>query len=137
MTRPKNFIETDTETFFETKYLRDRYRDFFSRSNVFETDTETFSRDQMFSRLILRLFLRPNVFETDTKTFFRPNFLRPIPKVSTSVLRMRVSGPGGRNLTQRCPFSLVLQGQCWQFLHLQQSRRELSQREEILSRDSA
>ena len=56
-------------------------------------------------------------------------------KVSTSV--PRVSGPGGRNVAQRCPFSLVLEGQCWQFLHLRQSRRELSQREEILSRESA
>ena len=41
-------FETDTETFFETKYFRDRYRDFFSRLNIFETDTETFFRDQNF-----------------------------------------------------------------------------------------
>ena len=55
-------FETDTETFFrdqifsrpiprlffETKYFRDRYRDFFSRLIIFETDTETFFRDQNF-----------------------------------------------------------------------------------------
>ena len=34
--------------FFETKYFRDQYRDFFSRPNIFETDTETFFRDQNF-----------------------------------------------------------------------------------------
>ena len=34
MTRPEISVETDTETFFETK--------------VFETDTETFFRDQNF-----------------------------------------------------------------------------------------
>ena len=53
-------FETDTETFFrdqifsrpiprlffETKYFRDRYRDFFLRLNIFETDTETFFRDR-------------------------------------------------------------------------------------------
>ena len=39
-------IENDTETFFETKYFRYRYWDFF--------------RDQMFSRPLLRLFLRPD-----------------------------------------------------------------------------
>ena len=73
VTRPKNFIETDTETFFrdqhfrdrdffwdqiflrpiprlffETKSFRDRYRDFFSRPNVFETDTETFFETKCF-----------------------------------------------------------------------------------------
>ena len=88
VTRPKNFIETDTETFFRDQNFRDRDRDFFSRPNIFETDTETFFRDQMFSRPIPRLFFetkcfrdryrdffsRPNVFETDTETFLRPNF---------------------------------------------------------------
>ena len=81
VTRPKNFIETDTETFFQDQNFWDRYRDFFStpnifetdtetcsRPNVFETDTETFSRDKMFPRL------RPNYFETDTKTFFETKF---------------------------------------------------------------
>ena len=58
-------------------------------------------------------------------------------KVSIYVQRMRASGHGGRNLAQRCPFSQVLQGQCWQFMHLRQSRRELSRKEEILSRESA
>ena len=43
-----NVFETDTKTFFETKYFRDRYWDFFSRLNIFETDTETFFRDQNF-----------------------------------------------------------------------------------------
>ena len=47
VTRPKNFIETDTETFF---------------------------RDQIFSRPILRLFLRLNLFETETETFSKPGF---------------------------------------------------------------
>ena len=46
--RPKNFIETDTETFFRDQNFRDRDRDFFSRPNIFETDTETFFRDQNF-----------------------------------------------------------------------------------------
>ena len=55
VTRPKNFIETDTETFFRDQNFRDR--DFFPRPNIFETDTETFFWDQMFSRLIPRLFL--------------------------------------------------------------------------------
>ena len=68
VTRPKNFIETDTETFFRDQNFWDRYRDFFSRPNLFETDTETFFRDQMSLRLIPRLFLRPN-------------FLRPIPRL--------------------------------------------------------
>ena len=68
VTRPKNFIKTDTETFFRDQNFRDRYRDFFSRPNLFETDTETFFRDQMSSRLIPKLFLRPN-------------FLRPIPRL--------------------------------------------------------
>ena len=52
VTRPEISFETDTETFFETKYFWDRYRYFFSRPNDFETDTETFFRDQMFLRLI-------------------------------------------------------------------------------------
>ena len=56
VTWPEISFETDTETFFWTKYFLDRYRDFFSRPNVFETDTETFFRDQMFSRPIPRLF---------------------------------------------------------------------------------
>ena len=80
VTRPKNFIETDTETFFRDQNFRDR--DFFSRPNIFETDTETFFWDQMFSRPIPRLFSRPNVFETDTETFFRDQmFSRPIPRL--------------------------------------------------------
>ena len=85
------------------KFLRDRYRDFFSRpkilrprprlfsrSNIFETDTDTFFRDQMFLRPIPRLFFetkyfrdryrdffsRPNVFETDTETFFETKCFR-------------------------------------------------------------
>ena len=41
--------------FFETKYFRDRYRDFFSRLNIFETDTET--------------FFETKIFETETDTF--------------------------------------------------------------------
>ena len=40
VTRPKKFIETDTETFFRDQNFRDWYRDFFSRLNIFETDTE-------------------------------------------------------------------------------------------------
>ena len=97
VTRPKNFIETDTETFFRDQNFRDRDRDFFSRPNIFETDTETFFEtkvfetdtetffwDQIFLRPIPRIFFetksfrdryrdffsRPNVFETDTETFF-------------------------------------------------------------------
>ena len=46
VTTPKNFIETDTETFLWDQNFRDR--DFFSRLNIFETDTETFFRDQNF-----------------------------------------------------------------------------------------
>ena len=42
------FSRPKTRLFFETKYFRDRYRDFFSRLNIFETDTETFFRDQNF-----------------------------------------------------------------------------------------
>ena len=74
VTRPKNFIETDTETFFETK--------------IFDTETKTFFRDQIFLRPRPRLFFetncfrdwyrdffsRPNVFETDTETFFETKF---------------------------------------------------------------
>ena len=67
VTRPKNFIETDTETFF-------RDRDFFSRPNIFKTDTGTFFWDQNFRDRYRDFFSRPNVFETDTETFFsRPN----------------------------------------------------------------
>ena len=47
-TRPKNFIETDTETFFQDQNFRDRDRDFFSRTNIFETHTETFFQDLNF-----------------------------------------------------------------------------------------
>ena len=52
MTRPKNFIKTDTETFFETK--------------IFET--ETFFWDQIFSRPIPRFFFETKIFETETDT---------------------------------------------------------------------
>ena len=37
VTRPKNFIETDTETFFRDQNFQDRDRDLFSRPNIFET----------------------------------------------------------------------------------------------------
>ena len=35
-------------TIIRYEWVRDRYRDFFSRPNVFETDTETFFLDQNF-----------------------------------------------------------------------------------------
>ena len=34
--------------FFETKYFRDRYQDFFPRPDVFDTDTETFFETKCF-----------------------------------------------------------------------------------------
>ena len=57
VTRPKNFIETDTETFFRDQNFRNRYRDFFW--------------DQSFPDRYRDFFSRPNIFETDTETFFR------------------------------------------------------------------
>ena len=60
LTRPKISFETDTDTFFETKYVRDRHRIFF--------------RDQMFLRPIPRPFLRPNIFETYSETFSETKF---------------------------------------------------------------
>ena len=74
VTRPKNFIETDTETFFLDQNFRDR--DFFSRPNIFETDTETFFWDQMFSRLIPRLFFETKCFRDWYRDFFETKFFR-------------------------------------------------------------
>ena len=76
VTRPKNFIETDTETFFRDQNFRDRDRDFFSRPNIFETDTETFFRDQMFSRPIPRLFFETKCFRDRYRDFFETKFFR-------------------------------------------------------------
>ena len=72
VTRPKNFIETDTETFFRDPNFRDR--DFFLRPNIFETDTETFFQDQMFSRLIPRLFFETKCFRDRYRDFFETKF---------------------------------------------------------------
>ena len=61
MTRPEISSETNTETFFETKYFRGGYKDFFSRPNLFETKSlETNSET----------FFETQIFETDTETFF-------------------------------------------------------------------
>mgnify|MGYP007061037427 CR=1 FL=1 len=48
------FFETDTDTFFDTKFFRNRYRYFF--------------RYQFFSKPIPILFLKPKIFDTDTDT---------------------------------------------------------------------
>ena len=84
VTRPKKFIETDTETFFETK--------------IFETDTETCFRDQMFSRPIPRLFFETEYFPDQYRNFFsRSKFLRPRPILSknwdTTINIVQVSYP--------------------------------------------
>ena len=50
-TRPKKFIETDTETFFETKIIDTDIETFFE-TKFFETETETFLMRPKFSRLI-------------------------------------------------------------------------------------
>ena len=76
VTRPKNFIETDTETFFGDQNFRDRDWDFFLRPNIFETDTETFFRDQMFSRPIPRLFFETKCFQDQYRDFFETKFFR-------------------------------------------------------------
>ena len=62
VTRPKNFIETDTETFFRDQNFWDQYRDFYLRLKLIENDTE--------------IFLRPNIFDTDTETFFETKCFR-------------------------------------------------------------
>ena len=59
VTRPEISSETDTESFFETKYFQDRYRDFFSRLNIFETDTETFFETRYFRDRYRDFFSRP------------------------------------------------------------------------------
>ena len=64
--RPK-FSRLIPRLFFETKYFRDWYLDFF--------------RDQVFLRPVLKVFLRLKFFETDTETFLRPNFSRLIPRL--------------------------------------------------------
>ena len=66
VTRPKNFIETDTETFFRDQDFWDQ--DFFSRPNIFETETSFW--DQMFSRPIPRLFFETNCFRDQYQDFF-------------------------------------------------------------------
>ena len=74
VTRPKNFIETDTETSFRDQNFRDRDRDFFSRPKMFETNTETFFETKCFRDRYRDFSSGPNVFETDTETVLRPNF---------------------------------------------------------------
>ena len=69
VTRPKYFIETDTETFLIPKFLRPIPR-LFLRPNICETDTETFFETKYFWDLYQDFISRPNVFETDTETFF-------------------------------------------------------------------
>ena len=56
------FFDTDTDTFFDTKILRNRYQYFF--------------RYQNFSKPIPILFSIPNFFETDTDTFLDTNKFR-------------------------------------------------------------
>ena len=63
--RPK-FSRLIPRLFFETKYFRDRYRDFFSR-------------------LIPRLFSRLIIFETDTETFFRDQNFRDRDRYSQKI----------------------------------------------------
>ena len=48
------FFDTESDTFFDTKFFRNQYRNFFSIPKIFETDTDTFSI--------------PIFFETDTDT---------------------------------------------------------------------
>ena len=48
VTRPEISFETDTETFFETKYVRDHHQNFFFETNYFGTETETFFQNQIF-----------------------------------------------------------------------------------------
>ena len=57
-----NFFETDTNTFFDTKFFWNRYRYFF--------------RYQKFSKPIPILFSIPNFSETDTDTFFDTKIFR-------------------------------------------------------------
>ena len=57
-----NFFETDSETFFGTKFFRDRFRDFF--------------RYLIFPRPVPRLFSVPIFFETGSETFFGTKFFR-------------------------------------------------------------
>ena len=56
------FFDTGCETFFGTKFFRDRFRDFF--------------RYQIFSRPVPGLFSVPNFFETGSETFFGTKFFR-------------------------------------------------------------
>ena len=60
VTRPKNFIETDTETFFRDQHFRDR--DFFW--------------DQIFLRPIPRLFFETKCFRDRYQDFFETKFFR-------------------------------------------------------------
>ena len=77
VTRPKNFIETDTETFFWDQNFRDRDRDFFSRPNIFETDTETFFETNFF-KTETETFFETKFFGSKTETFFKTRFFSPI-----------------------------------------------------------
>ena len=56
------FFDAGCETFFGTKFFRDRFRDFF--------------RYQIFSRPVPGLFSVPNFFETGSETFFGTKFFR-------------------------------------------------------------
>jgi len=91
------FFETDTDTFYESKIFRNRYRYFFWYQN--------------FSKPIPILFSIPIFFETDTDTFFDTkffrnqyryffryqNFSKPIPIPSKQLEKFR-----NRNVTLCC-----------------------------------
>ena len=78
-----NFPKPRPRLFSETKFFRNRNRDFFSETKFSKTETETFFRDQIF-RNRDRDFFRDQIFlETETETLFpKPNFPKPKPKPS-------------------------------------------------------
>jgi len=101
VTKPEISSKTNTETYFKTKYFRDRYRDFLSRQNVFWDRYRFFFWERIFLRLSLILLF----FGTGTETFFRPNFSRPRLRLFSRLIFLR---PRLRLQNQRLIMKLFL-----------------------------
>ena len=73
------FSEAKTEIFFREKFFRNRNQDFFSETKFFETETDSFFRNQIFRNWNRDFFSDTKFSETDTETFFRDQIFS-IPK---------------------------------------------------------
>ena len=97
----QNLNDTDSETFFGTKFFRDRFRDFF-RYQFFRDRFRDFFRYQFFSRPVPRLFSVPNFFDSGSDT---------IKKLKNSWER-EFSGPGCLTLLLCVSEQMALPNQC-------------------------